>query len=97
MRNLSERVNNGCTGCRYCIPCPAGVNIPDVFWVWNQLGMYKRVAEGTMHHWNNVLTENQKPDKCIKCGKRERVCTQRLAIRNDLEKVHLFMNEIQGR
>jgi predicted aldo/keto reductase-like oxidoreductase len=24
-----------CTGCRYCLPCPAGVAIPSCFQVWN--------------------------------------------------------------
>ena len=36
---LKKRVNNGCTGCRYCMPCPAGVNIPDNFALWNKYGI----------------------------------------------------------
>ena len=28
---LHKRVKNGCTACRYCMPCPAGVNIPGSF------------------------------------------------------------------
>jgi hypothetical protein len=35
-----RRVRNGCTGCRYCMPCPAGVDIPRNFTLWNEYGIY---------------------------------------------------------
>ena len=34
---LRRRTNNGCTGCEYCMPCPAGVDIPENFSLWNRL------------------------------------------------------------
>ena len=41
VKELRSRVQNGCTGCRYCMPCPAGVNIPGNFKVWNNYHMYR--------------------------------------------------------
>ena len=38
--DLQGRVQNGCTGCRYCMPCPAGVNIPQNFALWNKYHIY---------------------------------------------------------
>ena len=38
--DLQSRVQNGCTGCRYCMPCPAGVNIPQNFALWNKYHIY---------------------------------------------------------
>lgn len=83
---LRNRVNNGCTGCRYCMPCPAGVNIPECFKLWNRYGVYGN--EGDIKwHVNNDIPADQRPDKCIKCGKCEKACPQKLQIRDDLEKV----------
>ena len=39
-----QKVRNGCTGCRYCMPCPAGVDIPTVFRQWNDYAMYQNKA-----------------------------------------------------
>ena len=83
---LKSRVKNGCTGCRYCMPCPAGVNIPENFKLWNRYGIYENAGDAKWH-WNNDISESQKASNCIKCGKCEKACPQKLAIREDLEKV----------
>ena len=81
---LQSRVQNGCTGCRYCMPCPAGVNIPQNFALWNKYHIY-----GTYDHvkvaWEKDLKDEEKAKCCVKCGKCEKVCPQHLSIRRDLE------------
>lgn len=83
---LNSRVQNGCTGCRYCMPCPAGVNIPQSFRVWNTYHMYQNygMVKGM---WENELGDAHQPKNCIKCGKCEKECPQKLPIREHLEKV----------
>lgn len=83
---LNSRVQNGCTGCRYCMPCPAGVDIPACFRAWNQYHVYQSY-QTVKWNWENDITPQQKPEQCIKCGKCEAVCPQQLSIRADLEKV----------
>ena len=34
------RTKTRCTGCKYCMPCPAGVDIPGNFAIWNEGSMY---------------------------------------------------------
>ena len=37
---IRSRMKNGCTSCRYCMPCPFGVNIPEMFSIWNNCAMF---------------------------------------------------------
>jgi len=83
---INSRVQNGCTGCGYCMPCPAGVEIPRNFRTWNTYHMYRNYNM-VKDEWEKRLGEEHKAKNCIKCGKCEQVCPQKLSIRADLEKV----------
>lgn len=91
---LKKRVNNGCTGCRYCMPCPAGVDIPGNFKLWNRYGIYGNDGDA-LWHWNFDLDECERANKCIKCGKCEGLCPQKLNIREDLETVAKVFGELK--
>lgn len=88
---INSRVRNGCTGCGYCMPCPAGVDIPGNFRVWNTYHMYQNynMVKG---RWENGLGEDKQAKNCVKCGKCEKACPQKLHIREDLEKVQTDMD-----
>lgn len=81
-RLLRLRVKNGCTGCRYCMPCPAGVDIPGNFSVWNSMAMYQNRAR-TKWSWS-FQDEGERPHNCVGCGKCEEVCPQHIPIREHL-------------
>ena len=83
---LKSRVQNGCTGCRYCMPCPAGVNIPGCFSTWNTYHMYQNYNT-VRWSWETGIGEAAQAKNCIKCGKCEAQCPQKISIREDLEKV----------
>ena len=89
---LRSRVQNGCTGCRYCMPCPAGVNIPGNFKVWNNYHMY-RTYDLVNWSWEKELKEEEKAKNCIKCGKCETLCPQKLSIRDNLVQVQKDLDE----
>ena len=83
---MNSRIQNGCTGCRYCMPCPAGVNIPGNFSCWNRYHMYQNYNV-VRYQWEKELGDAQQAKNCIKCGKCEQACPQHLHIREDLERV----------
>ena len=81
-RRLRQRLKNGCTGCRYCLPCPQGVEIPKVFQIWNSMGMYQN-QRLTRRAWKG-LEEAGRPEHCVGCGKCEALCPQQIPIRSHL-------------
>lgn len=83
---LHSRVQNGCTGCRYCMPCPAKVDIPGNFRAWNTYHMYQNYNM-VRNLWENELGGEHQAKNCIKCGKCEQACPQKLSIRQDLVRV----------
>ncbi len=83
---IKSRVQNGCTGCRYCMPCPAGVDIPGCFAAWNTYHMYQNYNV-VKWRWEKEIGPEHQAKNCIKCGKCEAACPQKLSIREDLAKV----------
>ena len=82
---LRRRLKNGCTGCGYCMPCPAGVDIPGSFQIWNGMSMYQN-REITRRQWEG-LDQEERPGLCHRCGQCERRCPQHLRIRAQLAQV----------
>ena len=89
---INSRVQNGCTGCNYCMPCPAGVNIPMNFRVWNTYHMYQNYGM-VENRWEKELGSAAQAKNCVKCGKCEQSCPQKLTIREDLVKVQTDLDK----
>ena len=81
----------GCTGCQYCMPCPAGVDIASCFELYNNayLPGLKRVA--TFFYIARMMgAMSGKPSNaslCIDCGKCLDKCPQNLPIPDLLKEV----------
>ena len=89
---LKGRVQNGCTKCRYCMPCPAGVDIPGCFSVWNNYHIYQNYNI-VKQDWEINIGESHQAKNCVKCGKCEAACPQKLSVREDLEKVQADLDK----
>ncbi len=79
---ISRSMKVGCTGCGYCQPCPAGVDIPGVFQCWN--AAYAEGKKRARHDYVKCVLLRPKPTgaaECIGCGKCEQHCPQSLPIR----------------
>lgn len=77
----------GCTGCRYCMPCPKGIDIPGIFRSWNLMYSESRFSGRYDYAQNTGLRkESAFASTCIGCGKCEKHCPQNIPIRELLKK-----------
>jgi predicted aldo/keto reductase-like oxidoreductase len=83
---FQDRVKVNCTGCAYCMPCPAGINIPTCFGAYNDYWVFDNSPEAKNMY--NIVTKLASPaSKCVECGKCESHCPQSIAIRQELKNV----------
>ena len=87
-----ELMKTGCTGCRYCMPCPSGVDIARCFEMYDSLQIFNvnKIQAQVMYALGLSVIGADKPafaSKCIKCGKCEKHCPQELPIMELLDDV----------
>lgn len=84
----------GCTKCQYCMPCPAGVNIPANFEIVNEHQMYKNDGHAK---WVYGMLKQSKADAtaCVYCKKCVPKCPQNINIPERMIDVMELMNTMK--
>ena len=80
-----------CTACNYCMPCPAGINIPEVFKIYNYQRVYGITAYAKQQYaliGTDGDLDFSNAGACTGCGLCEKQCPQKLNIREELIKAH---------
>jgi predicted aldo/keto reductase-like oxidoreductase len=85
----------GCTGCGYCMPCPEGVNVPQIFSLYNEYYIGNRDDEIKSKYWAHITPESQ-AKRCARCGRCEELCPQHLQIRDALSRAASLFEEKTG-
>jgi len=87
----------GCTKCRYCMPCPQGVKIPEILGFYDEflrsLGGEAKRRE-IMEKYQATVSSENRASACVKCGVCEEKCPQSLPIRKFLSEVQFFFENI---
>nr|NIM50473.1 aldo/keto reductase [Gemmatimonadales bacterium]NIQ99211.1 aldo/keto reductase [Gemmatimonadales bacterium] len=80
-----------CTGCGYCLPCPEGVAIPDIFSAMN-LHRVWGLTGAAKERYGRLGPDNRRgkmdASACIECGECEEKCPQNISIREQLKETH---------
>ncbi len=87
MQENKKRAELYCTGCNYCMPCPQGVGIPQIFEMMNYHRVYGLTDYAKGQYANIGKSDWQKYENasaCIDCGQCEEKCPQKIAIREQL-------------
>lgn len=74
-----------CTGCGYCIDCPSGINIPNIFTIYNSMQHGTTVFDAGKVY--SQIDEPNRADKCIDCGTCSILCPQKITIPENLKKI----------
>ena len=85
---IERKTKVKCTGCGYCMPCPAGVDIPGCFKSYNT-SYIDGYANGMREYFMCTTMKNERSNAslCKKCGKCESHCPQQIQIRQELDRV----------
>ena len=85
--HINEKIKVNCTGCRYCMPCPKGVDIPAIFSAYNHMYTANK-TRGREDYFHMIAIRKDPADAtlCIGCGKCEKHCPQNIEIRQMLKK-----------
>lgn len=96
-----------CTACMYCMPCPYGVNIPEILKVFNEcsgeLGVpdpdnpaanYSAQRRFFLTKYNNAVEKSAQAAHCIGCAKCQPHCPQRLEIPKHMRRIDDLVSKL---
>jgi predicted aldo/keto reductase-like oxidoreductase len=80
-RVYSERLSVDCTACRYCMPCPAGIDIPMLFGLLNNASLYDSAGtEKFIYGIEKTLGTTADASDCTECGQCMEACPQGIEV-----------------
>lgn len=89
---FKSKIKVNCTACKYCLPCPMGVNIPSCFEALNNASMFNEIEYVKNNMYKYIINEKSDASKCVGCGKCEAVCPQHIKIIKRLKEVNETFN-----
>ena len=96
-----------CNDCKYCMPCPYGVDIPAAFVHYNKFKIESTMPDdaGDPHYRENrrkylisldrAIERERQPDHCIQCGQCMPHCPQNIKIPSELAKIDKLIEELK--
>jgi hypothetical protein len=95
-KEINRKVKVGCTACGYCMPCPQGIDIPGTFRCYNEMYTEKPKVGRKEYLMTTAFRKHQNPASgCIRCGRCERLCPQKIAIREELKQAARELEDIR--
>ena len=74
-----------CTGCRYCMDCPSGVDIPGLLDIYNHYLLSKNKFAFFGEY--NAVKESGRAHNCNDCGACVKLCPQRIDVQKHLKDI----------
>jgi predicted aldo/keto reductase-like oxidoreductase len=99
--------NIPCNDCKYCMPCPYGIDIPAIFVHYNKCKNegtlprenvdkeYAKLRRNYLIGLDRAVPRLRQADHCIGCGQCEPHCPQSIRIPRELRKISEFVEELR--
>ena len=96
-----------CNDCKYCMPCPFGIDIPGIFKSYNnsvndgyiaqsrEQEDYARLKRRYLINYNRSVETLRQADHCISCGHCVRHCPPSIDIPRELRKIDLYIEKLK--
>ncbi len=96
-----------CTECRYCMPCPYGLDIPGIFHHYNQCinegnfsdstqdENYKKARRAFLVGYDRTVPKLRQANHCIGCGKCVPLCTQKINIPQEMNRIDAYVEKLK--
>ena len=110
-REIADRIvgleNIPCNDCKYCMPCPYGIDIPAIFVHYNKCknegslptgagdADYRKHRRQYLISLDRVVPRDRQPDHCIQCGQCEPHCPQNIRIPRELRKIDEMIENLK--
>ena len=88
---FDSRMKVSCTGCRYCVPCPKEVSIPEIFDLYNtssMRGLFEKTDKIQLTDYQNLVNWNKGANQCVNCGVCVSKCPQHIDIPTKIQEAH---------
>ncbi|CEH35003.1 aldo/keto reductase [Romboutsia lituseburensis] len=86
-KEFKSKIKVNCTGCKYCLPCPKGVQIPLCFELLNSSSMFNDTKKAKDMYHGFLVSEGSDASNCVECGACEQKCPQHINIVEKLKDV----------
>lgn len=100
--------NVDCTDCKYCMPCPYGLDIPSIFAHYNRCldegrmpqneldADYRAQRRAFLVGLDRTVPRMRQADKCVGCRQCEEHCPQRIKISREMQRIDAFVQTLKG-
>ena len=96
-----------CNDCKYCMPCPYGIDIPGILLHYNkcvnegnvpkdsQDPNYRKARRAYLVSYDRTVEKLRQADHCTGCGQCNEHCPQRINIPREIERIDKFIEQLK--